>query len=69
MDPSEFIVPREGGGGGGDGRSESECEWECVGEAASVLVVVDEKPCPWDWAAGTTRLRRLMIDFFIVTGR
>jgi len=40
---------------GGDWRSDS-------GEGA--VSVVD-----WVWEAGTTRLRRLIMDFFIVTGR
>ena len=55
-DPSGFMLPRSPGG---DWRSGS-------GEPMELFATsIAWEPC----AAGTTRFRRLMIDFFIVTGR
>lgn len=58
-EPSEFKLPR-GASGGGDGLSDS-------GDPIELLATSIPEACvPWE--AGTTRFRRLMTDFFIVTG-
>lgn len=58
-DPSEFMLPR-GASAGGEGLSDS-------GDPTELLATSIPEACvPWE--AGTTRFRRLITDFFIVTG-
>jgi hypothetical protein len=58
-DPSGLMLPRGADSAGGDACSDS-------GDSIELLPSIPEACVPC--AAGTTRFRRLITDFFMVTG-